>query len=342
MIQAMPDPRKRQTVPAGKNTKNEDSGKLDRQLEKEKNPNVDNPIEKDLKLREGIKRLDAHNAEIAAHLRELGVPVGDDLRIDENKFVESGVVSRGDFENHMRKVTEMEDKFARERAKKGVQSKEIIFGEQMEKFVAALFHKFFNDEYVVVRTSRFDDIFGGNDMVIMHRKTGKIIGTYDAVVGDNKSQRLQQKETKTFVKNIRRDGKLVYGIGVGDKIGIDGAREIIKQQRNDVPVLYLDLSKQELAAYLSGADLSSPRISKMEEKIMRNFLKSIGEQLDQVEDMGSLQKGSFTEPMAREIIAGQLPKIEEMAAADGGQSDLRSIYDALIAKVDLLVAKKIN
>ena len=177
----------------------------------------------------------------------------------------------------------------------------------MEKFVTALFYKFFKDEYVVVRTARFDDIAKKIDMIIVNKKTGQVIGAFDAVVGDTESQRVKEKEQKTFATNCQDDGKLVYGIGVKDN-------KLVKLSRDSVPVMYLDLSRHELMKCISDIDLSKDGISTLEAKTMNEFLKSIGEQLDQVD-------------------------IFKKFDAD---SDLRKTYNALQEKVANRTARKLG
>jgi len=77
-------------------------------------------------------------------------------------------------------------------------------------------------------------------MVIIDKKTGVIVGAFDAVVGDNKSERVGHKNSKTFLENYcQNGGTLKYGINIVNN-------KITLSTRNNVPVFYLDLSRAEL------------------------------------------------------------------------------------------------
>jgi|GEM_PF-5325075 len=302
IVAPIPDPRKRSVQHPGFGAPKDENGKniiSDRRKDK-------NPIERNLKLFEGIKRLDAFNAIAAEQLGQEGVFVDNELRITkEEEYVNAGLVTSGQLAYCRGYVIDMEAKFAAERSQRAELDETIIFGEQMEKLVAALFYKMFNGEYIVARTNRFDDISGGIDMILVHRETGKVIGAVDAVVGNDQSERVQQKQTKAFEKTQKGTGKIVYGIGRKDG-------KTVLQSHEGVPVFCLDLSKKELIDCISNVDLRQEGFSEQEQKIVGEFLKSMGDQLDEVKKLtGKAGVDKFQEEVG--VMKGALAqKIKEM------------------------------
>ncbi|MCU0652784.1 MAG: hypothetical protein MUD10_00805 [Candidatus Pacebacteria bacterium] len=253
------------------------SNERDDKSPKRKKPNATDRKKEKISVVEGIRRMDEFIDGKTAELRQKeGIPVDSDWRIDRNEYLKDGLVSGEEFRRHTDEITKYEKIFAQKDQERGLDKKNIDFGEVMERFCTALFYKFFQKDYIVVRTDRLGDI-RGIDTFLMNRKTGDIIGAFDAVTGINKEQSIQRKKSKTFKENCKGNGKLVYGLGV------DSNGEIVKKRRdteNDrLPVLCLGLSVQELSEYLQKIDFSDEKISALEIEIMEGFLDDIKGQL---------------------------------------------------------------
>lgn len=114
---------------------------------------------------------------------------------------------------------------------------------QMEKAVTGVFYKVLGSEYVVVRSSTFDDYFNGLDNVIVNKKTGDVVCAFDEVHGERGQERHDQKLEK--VKKIARKGGAALKYGLSFEAG----RPVRKSLAN-IPVFYLALSNQELRGLL--------------------------------------------------------------------------------------------
>lgn len=242
---------------------------------------------------EGIERMNKYIAKTTAELRNTeNIPIDNNWRISREEFLNEGIIDKNEYNLHSKYIQDRENQFMVSRPK----PEDIDFGEEMEKFVTVLFHKFFGEEYVVARTNRYDDIKGGIDNVFMNRQTGEVIGAFDAVVGKNKKARMESKSSKTFLSNCKNNGKLIYGLGVDNRPGIPRDERITKQRRDGkgegFPVLYLGMSIQELTECLSKVDFSSEKITGFEAEVMKGFIESIGEQLQEVEDFKIMGKES--------------------------------------------------
>lgn len=85
------------------------------------------------------------------------------------------------------------------------------FAERLEKLATAIFYKFLKNDFIVARTSRFDDIKAGADNIIIERRTGNIVCAFDEV-GDAFGERFQEKQWKTLHKNTKGGTNIKYGL----------------------------------------------------------------------------------------------------------------------------------
>jgi hypothetical protein len=114
-----------------------------------------------------------------------------------------------------------------------------------EMYAALLFDKIFGDEYFILRTSRFDDIARGVDMIIVHKETGEVVCAVDEVGVREGSRAIERKREKTEKAN-REGGKSVkYGL-----VKKDG--KFVPGENRHVPVLYADITLDAFQDMLAG------------------------------------------------------------------------------------------
>lgn len=121
--------------------------------------------------------------------------------------------------------------------------KECSASGQLEKAVTGVFYKILGSEYVVVRSSTFDDYFNGLDNVIVNKKTGDVVCAFDEVHGEAGQERHDRKLDK--VKNIARKGGAALKYGLSFENGAP-----VKKSLANIPVFYLALSNMELKELL--------------------------------------------------------------------------------------------
>ncbi|MEK7580148.1 MAG: hypothetical protein AAB465_00835 [Patescibacteria group bacterium] len=186
-----------------------------------------------------FEKMTSFTRQIYEDLKKENIPVESDCRIDMNAFVED-YNSREMVRKDREEVRYCEDMFYgqlgwREREKR----KKNTWGEKLEVLKTAVFHKFLRGEFVVARSSRYDDIKNGIDNVIMDKTNGNVIcalDEVDVISGDV----FQKKERKILEKDLRGGATLKYGLSVKEdkesqKLSIN------KTTIKNIPTFYLAL-----------------------------------------------------------------------------------------------------
>lgn len=136
------------------------------------------------------------------------------VEADKNKIFELEVEWNGAREARVREFyatqydAHTEEDIVRIRA----QHKEKEKGRQMEIFTAILFNKMLKDDFIVVPASAYDDYMNGIDTVMVNKKTGDVVCTFDEVHDHKASNRADAKEEKIKKKARAGGSTLAYGI----------------------------------------------------------------------------------------------------------------------------------
>lgn len=200
--------------------------------------------------------------EISENLKKEGVPVGEDCRIDMKAFSSYG----GGVKEDMEKVRDFEKNWypnlSEERVKEEKQKKS---GEKLEMLIVVLFHKFLKDKFIVARSSPYDDIFNGIDMLILEKETGNLICAFDEVA-DTHGPNLQNKIKEITEKN-KSGGKLKYGLKIENN-------EIKKGVVMGAPIFYLALPKERINDGIKNLSTGAEK-SDYEKKLFKYFIDLI-------------------------------------------------------------------
>jgi hypothetical protein len=183
--------------------------------------------------------------------------------------------------------------FTVEEAKQEVKNESALRdGNIAEVAINALFHKALaNKNLVVARTTRLDDL-NGIDTFIFDPETGEIICGFDEVnyrdeeqeninSPDRKAKKEGIDKKKEKVLNTVKDGgaKLKYAYRLKKD---ENGQKIVKQGSvENLPVLYLGISKSDLVKLLAEMDFdNSEGMNDFERKIFNQICSSIDEQLE--------------------------------------------------------------
>lgn len=228
------------------------------------------------------KALENFLENLAENLRKEGIPVKNDCRIDPTNFVE--VYSPQEIERDKREIEELEKKFAaeeRERketkkwGKSGERALEIEeeekIGEKLEILKTAVFSKFLAKDFIVARTSRYDDIKNKIDNVILDKKSGNLICAVDDV-GETSGSIYEQKREKILEKNRRGGGKLKYGFKLED-----GKLKLGKV--SNIPIFLLVLPVRHIEMGIANFCPSFNEISDYEKKLYNFFISALDFQI---------------------------------------------------------------
>lgn len=164
----------------------------------------------------------------------------------------------------------------------------------LEMVATLLLHKVIGKEYVIARASKYDDYFGF-DNIIVHKATGAVICTFDDVHGRKEGETYLEKQ-REVIKSAKHGGATIkYGFTF--KNG-----QLIKQQINHVPKLYMSFDMGELEDALEAVnvnDLSS--VSEQEYKFFNTMISGFVSQLHVI-------KENSTDPELRKRV-GELEEL---------------------------------
>ncbi len=125
-------------------------------------------------------------------------------------------------------------------------------GFKLEMALTIMLHKVIGEEFLVARTTNFDNNKHGVDHQIIDRKTGNVVCTFDEVADELDGERHAEKIKK--VRDTARKGgsKVKYGLTF---TGSENNRKLVRQNLKDIPLFTLSLSRPELDSLLQGMDV---------------------------------------------------------------------------------------
>ena len=257
-------------------------------------------IKERIEIRENAEKINTFIEKISEKLKEEGVPVNTDCRINMNPFRKAFGFKEKDVIEHKRYIKKKEKEFCEdltgEEKREKEEEKITIAGERFERLKTAILYKAFKEKFIVVRSSLYDDIRNGVDNVIVEKETGNVICAMDEITTNEKNtaSRFENKKEDAERKNIEEGGaKLEYGISVKEG-------KIIKKKIGDIPVLCVSIDQETLKkterSFISPFDKKgeiankedkSPngeyKRSEEEEKFISDFFDSSKKQIDSLD-----------------------------------------------------------
>lgn len=232
----------------------------------------------------------------ASEMREDGMPVNDQGRIDMDKF--KGVYSVQELKGDKEYVEDLKDKFQRAKISEiesrgflpGLKEKaiqEIKFGEACEMLVTAVLHKNLPEGFVALRSSEYDDIRNGVDTIILDKNTGNIVCALDEIAS-TKGERFDNKQNSALRSNLRGGGFVKYGLSFNKERTPQGKLEIKRGTMRNIPLFYGAFSREEIESALREFR-PSRESSFAEQKIYSDFLGLVREQISKL-DKGCLDR----------------------------------------------------
>lgn len=153
--------------------------------------------------------------------------------------------------------------------------KEKGLGEVFEMLLTAVLHKNLKEDFIIVRSSEYDDIKNGVDTIILDRKMGNIVCAIDEI-GRIKGPRYEEKKQKILEKNYKGGGFLKYGIHFEKKKeGMELKRGLV----DNVPLFYCAFSENKIKSTLENFQFFQES-SLAEQELFNSFFKLCLEQID--------------------------------------------------------------
>lgn len=229
-----------------------------------------------------IEKLENALFAFAEAYRAEGIPVTDSCRIDEEQFQElyGSEEVQGDLETLRRQEAQI--------GTLGLSETELLRqreGEQLEALTVIVLNKFLAEDFVIVRTSRYDDVLHKADTLILDRKSGEIVCALDEVE-DIRGARFAGKRDEVIKRNKGQGVEVKYGLELRED-GIQPAR------RGNVPVFYFALPPEYLRSGVEEMKPDVHEISDYERKIFEAFVSL----LDAETKMLQLSSRDLTPPI---------------------------------------------
>jgi len=144
----------------------------------------------------------------------------------------------------------------------------------VEMLVTDVIKEGLGENYIVVRSSLYDDYKNGVDNVILNKKTKEVVCAFDDVHDREKGDSIAEKN-KALLKHARNEGvTLEHGIGIKD-----GAVSIMKL--SNIMNYYIGITPSDMEDAIKALFGSDPEAAKkMQEKLFIKFTSAIIQQAE--------------------------------------------------------------
>lgn len=160
-----------------------------------------------------------------------------------------------------------------------------------EEALFILLHKALGSEYIVLRTTQYDDYENGVDTLIVSKETGKTICAFDELLDMPKEEKdkLREREAKggtkfedRALKKLQRSKRLIQEEGgMKVKYGLfrdQETKELVRGEVEKIPAIYLPIKKNDLYNLREKMGTSLGEKSEVEMGILKDILPAIQEQ----------------------------------------------------------------
>jgi len=208
---------------------------------------------------EEAKKLKELLREISNDLKNQGIPVDSNCRIDMNSF--KGIYKKEELDNDLEKAKEI---------KGDIEESLLKDGERLEALKTIVFYKFLSEKFIIVRASFYDDVFNQVDNLIIEKETGNIVCAFDEVSATSGPE-FAKKQERFLRKNNINGARLKYGI-----LSTEGG--LTKGKIENIPIFYLALSPEIINEGIRNLS-SLKEISDYERKLWTYFLTILKNQI---------------------------------------------------------------
>lgn len=225
-----------------------------------------------------IEKLNSYIYNLSERLKEQGVVVRDDCRLEMEEY--ERVLSEREIKRDISYVDEMWEKFnpglSKQEAKE-IKSKSK--GEQLELLKTVMFDKFLGSDFIVARSSSYDDIANKVDNVILEKSTGSIVCALDEV-GLSSGERYDKKRMEVLQRNVVNGGaKLKYGLK------IEKGKVLPEASLKSLPIFYISLPGDLIEETINKLDSNPSKQTQHEKNVFSFFAASLWKQIILLEAM---------------------------------------------------------
>ena len=130
-------------------------------------------------------------------------------------------------------------------------------GELFEEVMACILHRILKERYLVVRSSDYDDLNNGVDILIIDPETNEVVFLVDNITtfrDDFEAMKaIEDKEDKVLNKNMNGGAEMEYGFAFKENEQSHNI-ELTGERRKGIPIFSMHLYGKELDELLNGMD----------------------------------------------------------------------------------------
>jgi outer membrane murein-binding lipoprotein Lpp len=158
-------------------------------------------------------------------------------------------------------------------------------GERLEMYTMVTLNTALQPEYIVIRSSLFDDFQNGVDHLLVNAQTGKVICAFDNVAAaHNENEASEALRDSLLAKKLARISGKNMGGGASVKYGIqitrsdNGKSALVKRPLSGLPIFYIAITADMLHCSLLHSGYTSAKMDLQSADI--SFLNTIRSSLE--------------------------------------------------------------
>lgn len=242
-----------------------------RNFEREKTGHTEYYEKRDEQQEKDIEKMSGFLGKIAERLRDRGVPVEDDCRVNVRAYecVRSNVEEDENFVREQEKEHAAGRKINEEDMKK---ERKKTAGEQLEMLAIVILNKILPERFVAVRSSLFDDFSAGHkvDIILLDKETGSVVCAFDGV-DDAEGDTFANKEAEVIRRNKNGGAYVRYGLGMENE-------ELVLCSQEHIPIFCLALPERSIKKGMRKIEPFFDRINDYEKEAFTLFVEEVGNQ----------------------------------------------------------------
>ena len=236
--------------------------------------------------------------------------VDKNIKINTEFFCENDSYTEEKIKKDEKSVQERKDEFERKKKKRKDNN-----GELFEEVMACILHRILKEKYLVVRSSDYDDLNNGIDLLIINPETNEIIFLVDNITtfrDDFEAMKaIEDKEDKVLNKNMNGGAEMEYGFAFKENEQSHNM-ELTGERRKGIPIFSMHLYGKELDELLNGMDYNiNNDPSKIELDTFDELIRIMKVEREQmIEKIQEKSEGDIEEMKEKEIELNYLQNVK--------------------------------
>ncbi len=186
-------------------------------------------------------------------------------------------------------VQQLEEDFAQvddfpdtqERLQQWHEDKELKDEQLAESAVAIVLHKALGSEYLVMKSSPYDDYVNGIDTIVFNKYTGEVVCVFDEMLGSDVVSAVERYDQK--IEHVTESALKVDGVNIKYGLTLDVvAEQYIRTAVHDIPLLCLNVNRDNLHQLLQEYQNTVDNKTDAEITMLKKIIDDIQEQKEKI------------------------------------------------------------